>query len=547
MHTHSRCFIESNGGLTVDRGRGIIHGVKILGLVSENGRRYLPAAVKAATRLYEGIKVNIDHPDNPGDTRSATDRIGKLVNVHYVEGKGLFGDFEVNAGHPFAEQLFYAAEHMPDIYGMSHNAQGDGEDVDGVFVVNKIVEVRSVDLVADPATTKALNESKKASTSESSDSPSKKLLQKAVELIRKKQLFDAFNALTKLAGQTRSAQKNTLLDLSRDAKKLAYQQTKNQLDSKDLTSLLNHVETLFKSWTESKTVRGKNHMKESIKARGITENKYAAQVNTLLAFLNKARQGCHSLQDKSDSMLYQADMGGSKNLDVFKSLNKKIGQLDPIFKSIENSINAISRLTEAQDDDTKKDKDTMEADNAKFGSKAAEIIDGSGETSEKVAALVELVKSMYGVDEAEEPEMEYKDGEMEEAEDSASDEVDTEEADAVHVDIGPHDGEDDSKMKEQDDDVDEEEETEEQDEDEKTPMEAKESRRYITRLCRASRVKLSEQLVNDLKGLPRTVIQRQISRIALAAKAKKPRSSIIATMTESKIPQGDDLFRWLRS
>ena len=643
MHTHSRCFIESNGGLTVDRGRGIIHGVKILGLVSENGRRYLPSAVKAATRLYEGIKVNIDHPDNPGDTRSATDRIGKLVNVHYVEGKGLFGDFEVNAGHPFAEQLFYAAEHMPDIYGMSHNAQGDGEDVDGVFVVNKIVEVRSVDLVADPATTKALNESKKASTSESSDSPSKKLLQKTVELIRKKQLFDAFQLLNKVAGQTRSSQKNQLLDLSRDAKKLAYQQTKNQLDSKDLTSLLNHVETLSKSWTESKTVSGKNHiltesetniarkafadalgliqsgkvpeaiellsnmasgrlgisseriksvanqkanalialnqylkimkkdldnysktikesvietesktvrgkkhMKESIKARGITENKYAAQVNTLLAFLNKARQGCHSLQDKSDSMLYQADMGGSKHLDVFKTLNKKIGQLDPIFKAIENSINAISRLTEAKNNGDGNDEDTMEADNAKFGSKAAEIIDGSGETSEKVAALVELVKSMYDVDEAEEPEMEYKDGEIEEAESSASDEVDTEEADAVHVDIGSHGGEDDAEMKEQEDEVDEEE-TEEQDEDEKTPMEAKESRRYITRLCRASRVKLSEQLVNDLKGLPRTTIQRQIRRIALAAKAKKPRSSIVATMTESKIPQGDDLFRWLRS
>lgn len=644
MNAHSRCFIESNGGLTVDRGRGIIHGVKILGLVSENGRRYLPAAVKAATRLYEGIKVNIDHPDNPGDTRSATDRIGKLVNVHYVEGKGLFGDFEVNAGHPFAEQLFYAAEHMPDIYGMSHNAQGDGEDVDGVFVVNKIVEVRSVDLVADPATTKALNESKKASTSESSDSPLKKLLQKAAELIRKKQLFDAFQLLNKVAGQTRSSQKNQLLDLSRDAKKLAYQQTKNQLDSKDLTSLLNHVETLFKSWTES-------HMKNR-KAKVLTESETDTarkafaevykrlrsgqifQAADLMTSIASGRYGMTAISSEaiksiaknmasrltafshdSDAIRRDLDnysktikesvvetesktiseMDGGRlrgtwvdsrdiTLDEFEQLVAKLHRPNTVTFSKEGFIAAritykgkrflVGKWKKGPKDIYGKrnssgvatyvkppfdyregvmmndKRDAIEADNPDFKSKAAGIISGDGDTEEKVAALVELVQSMYGsMNEAEEPEMEYKDGEMEEAEDSASDEVDTEEADAVHVDIGSHDGEDDSKMKEQDDDVNEEEddETEAEDEDEKKPMEAKESRRYITRLCRASRVKLSEQLVNDLKGLPRTVIQRQISRIALAAKAKKPRSSIVATMTESKIPQGDDLFRWLRS
>lgn len=641
MHTHSRCFIESNGGLTVDRGRGIIHGVKILGLVSENGRRYLPSAVKAATRLYEGIKVNIDHPDNPGDTRSATDRIGKLVNVHYVEGKGLFGDFEVNAGHPFAEQLFYAAEHMPDIYGMSHNAQGDGEDVDGVFVVNKIVEVRSVDLVADPATTKALNESKKASTSESSDSPSKKLLQKAVELIRKKQLFDAFNALTKLAGQTRSAQKNTLLDLSRDAKKLAYQQTKNQLDSKDLTSLLNHVETLFKSWTESHIKNRKAKAltesetniarKAFADALGLIQSGKVPEAIELLSNMASGRLGISSERIKSvanqkanalialnqylkimkkDLENYSktikesvvktesktiSEMDGGRlrgtwvdrrdiTLDEFEQLVAKLHRPNTVTFSKEGFIAArithkgkrflVGKWKKGPKDIYGKrnssgvatyvkppfdyregvmmndKRDAIEADNPDFKSKAAGIITGDGDTEEKVAALVELVQSMYGsMNEAEEPEMEYKDGEMEEAEDSASDEVDTEEADAVHVDIGSHDGEDDSKMKEQDDDVNEEEddETEAEDKDEKKPMEAKESRRYITRLCRASRVKLSEQLVNDLKGLPRAAIQRQISRIALAAKAKKPRSSIVATMTESKIPQGDDLFRWLRS
>lgn len=40
---------------------GIIKGVKILGLVSKNGRRYRPDALKAALPLYENCQVNIDH------------------------------------------------------------------------------------------------------------------------------------------------------------------------------------------------------------------------------------------------------------------------------------------------------------------------------------------------------------------------------------------------------------------------------------------------------------------------------------------------------
>lgn len=48
---------------------------------------------------------------------------------------------------------------MPDAFGLSHNAQGEGDEKDGIFVVSKIVEVRHVDVVADPATTKSLSES----------------------------------------------------------------------------------------------------------------------------------------------------------------------------------------------------------------------------------------------------------------------------------------------------------------------------------------------------------------------------------------------------
>jgi hypothetical protein len=154
--------VLSGRGIRVNREAGTIANVKILGLVSENGRQYLPAAIQAAKKLYEGVHVNIDHPkDSPDQQRSAYDRFGKLTRIRWVEGEGLYGDLVYLKTHPMAERICEAAERMPDAFGMSHNAQGEGEEnKDGVFVVSKIVEVRHVDLVADPATTKSLSESK---------------------------------------------------------------------------------------------------------------------------------------------------------------------------------------------------------------------------------------------------------------------------------------------------------------------------------------------------------------------------------------------------
>lgn len=166
--------VASSSGMEVDRKAGIIHGVKILGLVSDNNRKYMPEAVRKAKSLYEGIKVNIDHPAESGDVRSAEDRFGKLINVEYVEGEGLYGDLMFLKSHPMAERICEAAERndMNDTFGLSHNAQGDGqEDDDGCFVVSSIVEVRHVDLVADPATTKSLREARAHMKVKESDEP----------------------------------------------------------------------------------------------------------------------------------------------------------------------------------------------------------------------------------------------------------------------------------------------------------------------------------------------------------------------------------------
>lgn len=147
---------SSNIALRVDRERGVIHGVKILGLESANKRSYSRQALQQAVTLYEGKAVNVDHTPS-GQLRSYRDRIGKLVNVH-LGSDGLYGDLIVNPKHPLAEQLFWDAEHAPENVGLSHDARGKTVIRDGKMIVESIASVRSVDLVAEPATTRSLYE-----------------------------------------------------------------------------------------------------------------------------------------------------------------------------------------------------------------------------------------------------------------------------------------------------------------------------------------------------------------------------------------------------
>ncbi len=150
----------------VDAEQGIVFDVKILGHSSDNKRRYTPESMKAATSLYEGRFVNIDHPHKATEARSSLDRTAWLENVRYVEGDGLRGNLRFLLPlDEFQKKVIWAAENKPDAWGLSHNADGKGqEDKDGVFVVEAITEVRSVDLVPDPATNRSLFEGKPVQT-----------------------------------------------------------------------------------------------------------------------------------------------------------------------------------------------------------------------------------------------------------------------------------------------------------------------------------------------------------------------------------------------
>ena len=146
-------------GVTVDRENGVIRGVKLIGLESKNGRGYTPKALQEGKALYEGAKVNVNHPKgSPRSPRDYQDRLGVIKGVSFREADGLYGDLHYNPKHAIAEQLAWDAEHNPRIVGFSHNAEGVLSRKGGRTLVESLTKVISVDLVADPATTAGLFE-----------------------------------------------------------------------------------------------------------------------------------------------------------------------------------------------------------------------------------------------------------------------------------------------------------------------------------------------------------------------------------------------------
>jgi hypothetical protein len=141
----------------VDRENHIVHGVKVLGFTSANGRIYDFAAVKEAIQKYEKAPVNKDHNmEEP----SFSDRLGWLENVT-LQKDGLYADFHYNPHAEGIESFLWFAEHngLGDV-GFSHLVSGKySVDPDGTERITRIDKVKSVDLVANPATTKTIFES----------------------------------------------------------------------------------------------------------------------------------------------------------------------------------------------------------------------------------------------------------------------------------------------------------------------------------------------------------------------------------------------------
>ena len=133
--------------------------------------------------------------------------------------------------HPLAESVCEAAEReeLNDVFGMSHNAQGEGMvDKKNIFVVSKITEVRHVDLVADPATTKSLTESQDSTEQETEEAAGNRVRYKS-----KKQAVGARRKFTK--SKSKSANKPTgTLKEGEDAESTEVPMHNSEKEMKDL-------------------------------------------------------------------------------------------------------------------------------------------------------------------------------------------------------------------------------------------------------------------------------------------------------------------------
>ena len=143
-------------GSRVNREAGTIDGVLICGFESANGNDYPEAVFRRDFAVYEGAMVNCDH----GREATVDRRFGWFTGVKPgTDGKPR-GTLNCLKSHPMFGRVMEAAERNPALYGFSHVAQCETARHNGRNRVEAIKVCESIDLVAQPATTKGLFESK---------------------------------------------------------------------------------------------------------------------------------------------------------------------------------------------------------------------------------------------------------------------------------------------------------------------------------------------------------------------------------------------------
>lgn len=142
--------------VVVDRSAGTIRNILLVGPHSRNGYRYKAEALREAVDLYEGKLVFLDHAADPARPRqrSTRDVAGTLVRPRFVGGR-LRGDIATVDTEAGRTLLALAERDRPGV-GMSHVVLARRND-DG-SVVEKIVDVVSVDAVVFPATARSFRE-----------------------------------------------------------------------------------------------------------------------------------------------------------------------------------------------------------------------------------------------------------------------------------------------------------------------------------------------------------------------------------------------------
>jgi hypothetical protein len=145
--------------LRIDEANSCLRGVRLLGLVSGNGRRYAPEGVRAACHLYEGRPCYVNHRASTRGVRPVEDKVGWFENVRPAADGGLTADLHLLKSHPMSARLFEGARRRPELFQLSHDAVGRERAGSRGSVIEGIVSVASVDVVAEGATVSSLFES----------------------------------------------------------------------------------------------------------------------------------------------------------------------------------------------------------------------------------------------------------------------------------------------------------------------------------------------------------------------------------------------------
>lgn len=167
------CFTPMLEDNLRDAESGIIRNVKIIGKVSKNGRTYTDEALRDAVPLYENAPVYIDHPsrNDAKRDRSLREQVGNIRGARWTPD-GNYGDLHLFESHADTKLVLERARKDKNGFGLSHNADGSCTRSRGGEICESIENVRSVDIVGNPATTRGLFES------EDPDKPKEKTMKK---------------------------------------------------------------------------------------------------------------------------------------------------------------------------------------------------------------------------------------------------------------------------------------------------------------------------------------------------------------------------------
>ena len=166
----------------VDRDKGIIRNVALLGQESRNGRYYSDQAMDDYIGLVKSNrKIFLNHTNEPGKTRPVQEFLG-VARSPRREGNRVFGDIEVIQTQ--RDFVFALAEQFSSEVGLSIDARAklipqghtDGE----LDLVERMVALSSTDLVSDAASVQGLFEAKERAKEE--DPMKDALMKKLVDL-----------------------------------------------------------------------------------------------------------------------------------------------------------------------------------------------------------------------------------------------------------------------------------------------------------------------------------------------------------------------------